>query len=63
MTVHVGEIHTELSGAGSHAGGAQGVAAAQSGPKYPGAPEDEWRSVQARVQRLRTRVCAEDFDD
>ena len=63
MTVHVGEIHTELSGAGSHSGGMQGAAAAPSDPKYPGAREDEWRSAQAQVQRLRTRVCAEDFDD
>lgn len=63
MTVHVGEIHTEVSGAGSHSGGTQGGAAAPSGPKYPGAAEDEWRSTQAHVQRLRQRVCAEDFDD
>jgi hypothetical protein len=63
MTVHVGEIHTELSGTGSRSGGTQGGAASPAGPKYPGAPEDEWRSTQARVQALRRRVAAEDFDD
>lgn len=63
MTVHVGEIHTELSGAGSRSGETQGGAAAPSGPKYPDARMDEWRSAQAQVRRLRTRVCAEDFDD
>ena len=61
MSVHVGEIHTELTGAPAQGGGQHGEA--QAGLKYPGAREDEWRAAQARVQRLRRRVCAEDFDD
>lgn len=63
MTVHVGEIHTELSGAGSPSGETQGAAAAPSGHKYPDAHVDQWRWAEAQVRRLRTRVCAEDFDD
>jgi len=61
MSVHVGEIHTELSGARSSGGATQG--GEQGGAKHPGAREDEWSAAQALVQRLRHRVCAEDFDD
>lgn len=61
MSVHVGEIHTELSGARSGSGQAGGTA--PSGPRYPGAQQDEWRETEAQVRRLQRRVCAEDFDD
>lgn len=62
MTVHVGEIHTDLSGPrADHTDGAQAEGAAP--PRYPGAREDEWRGLQAHVHRLRARVSAEDFDD
>jgi hypothetical protein len=62
MAVHVGEIHTELSARSSAAGAADGPPGSPE-PRYPGAREDEWRSSQARVLKLRRRVCAEDFDD
>jgi hypothetical protein len=61
MSVHVGEIHTDLSGARPHGGEATG--GGEPGAKYPGAHEDEWRMARDEVQRLRHRVCAEDFDD
>ncbi|WP_298942605.1 hypothetical protein [uncultured Microbacterium sp.] len=62
MAVHVGEIHTELSGARGAVAETSG-AAGDAASRYPGVREDEWRGIQARIVRLRRRVCAEDFDD
>lgn len=62
MSVHVGEIHTELSGTLGPTTEASD-AAGEGAPKYPGVREDEWRGIQAHILRLRSRVCAEGFDD
>ncbi|MFH8251259.1 hypothetical protein ACH3VR_12885 [Microbacterium sp. B2969] len=62
MAVHVGEIHTELSGTRAETSGAKD-AGPDAPPVYPGAREDEWRGIQSHLSRLRRRVCAEDFDD
>jgi hypothetical protein len=62
MAVHVGEIHTDLSGPRAYdTDGAK--AEGDATPRYPGAREDEWRGIQTHVHRLRGRVSAEDFDD
>jgi len=62
MSVHVGEIRTELSAArGDTADGSD--ASGESAPRYPGVREDEWLGLQARIRQLRDRVCAEGFDD
>ena len=62
MAVHVGEIHTDLSGPLAH--GTDGAKVeGDATPHYPGVREDEWRGIQAHVLRLRDRVSAKDFDD
>ncbi|MGW6129726.1 hypothetical protein ACWFNE_06850 [Cellulomonas sp. NPDC055163] len=60
MGVHVGEIHTELSGTSGHP-----VPETRQGdqPRYPGAAEDAWRAAAVDLARLRARVYAEDFED
>jgi len=62
MAVHVGEIHTELSGSRAH-GADETESDGEGAPAYLGVHEDEWRGIQDRVGRLRRRVCAKDFDD
>lgn len=62
MSVHVGEIRTELSATrGSTADASD--ASGEGAPLYPGVREDEWQGLQARVRLLRDRVCSEGFDD
>lgn len=61
MAVHVGELHTDLTG--SRPAGAGESPAEQGASAYPGAKEDDWRRVEQRVERLRCRVRAENFDD
>lgn len=61
MAVHVGEIHTELSGASAPAAGEARQGEGQ--PRYPGASEDAWRRDAARLAHLQARVCAVDFED
>jgi hypothetical protein len=70
MAVHVDEIHTQLSATTTGSapavggGGAPGhESAGASSPARPGAGEDSWRRAEARVRQLRSRVCAEGFDD
>lgn len=62
MTVHVDEIHTQISastpGPGSSHQTEQG-----GGAHPPGSREDLWRDAEARVHQLRCRVAAEGFDD
>lgn len=62
MSVHVGEIHTELS-AGGAGSAAPAVPTAQAEENRPGARDDRWRLTRARVRQLERRVCAEDSDD
>ncbi len=57
MSVHVEEIHAQVT----DAGGARGAAATP--PADPAAAEDAWRRTEERVTRLRCRVAAEGFDD
>ena len=62
MSVHVGEIHTELSARGPASAPSDGPSR-DAEDRLPGAREDQWRSSRARVQQLEHRVCAEDSDD
>ncbi|RZT17526.1 hypothetical protein EV649_5073 [Kribbella sp. VKM Ac-2569] len=65
MTVHVDEIHTQVSAGrpghqpGEHSQSERGGSAADP----PGAKDDRWRRAEARVHQLRCRVAAEGFDD
>ncbi len=60
MSVHVGEIHTELSARGTASPGT--ADAPEPADHRPGAHEDRWRESRARVRQREQRVCAEDFD-
>ncbi|MGC3992797.1 MAG: hypothetical protein QM779_01485 [Propionicimonas sp.] len=62
MSVHVGEIHTELTAGGAAAERPAGPDAPE-GERRPGARDDQWRLSQARVRQLGRRVRAEDSDD
>ena len=62
MSVHVGEIRTELAATRGSSPAARD-AAGDDAPQYPGVREDEWRSIQSHALRLRDRVSAEGFDD
>ncbi len=62
MSVHVGEIRTELASTRGSSLDASD-AAGEGAPQYPGVREDEWRGIQSHVLRLRDRVRAEGFDD
>lgn len=64
MSVHVGEIHTEVSTAGGgppaeSSSGPSGKAA----PAPPGVAVDRWLQTRAESSRLACRVAAEGFDD
>lgn len=65
MTVHVDEIHTQLSaGPPAHGPGEQGRSERGGGAADPPWSKDDlWRAAEARVRQLRCRVAAEDFDD
>lgn len=62
MSVHVGEIRTELSATRGNTADASD-ASGEGAPQYPGVREDEWQGLHARILLLRKRVCAEGFDD
>ena len=59
MTVHVGEIASEVSATGP------GTPAAPDHPvpRGPGAAEQEWSELRRRAGWLADRVRAEGFDD
>lgn len=70
MAVHVDEINTQLSATttGSAHPGDGGAApghesAGSPSRARPGAGEDGWRRAEARIRQVRSRVCAEGFDD
>lgn len=64
MSVHVGQVQTEVSGPGSTSGASGGSGGGtESRETRPGAAEDAWRRTEAEVARLRCRVAAEAFDD
>lgn len=64
MSVHVDEIHTNVSAATPGQDGAHRAADQVTGPAArPGASDDSWRRTEYQVTRLRRRVAAEDFDD
>ena len=64
MTVHVGEVHTQVStGASGNGADAPGEQRDVRTSRRPGAPEDAWRGAEGLVRELRRRVAAEGFDD
>jgi len=62
MSVHVGEIHTEVTTTGSPTDSGSGPAGERT-PPAPGTGIDQWRQTCAETTRLARRVAAEGFDD
>jgi hypothetical protein len=62
MSVHVGEIHTEVTTTAAPAESGSGPAGERT-PPAPGAVVDRWRQTGAEASRLACRVAAEGFDD
>jgi hypothetical protein len=59
VSLHVGEVHSEVV----PAGGTPGTAGGREGSGVPDDAERWWRQVRGRVEWLAARVAAEDFDD
>jgi hypothetical protein len=62
MSVHVGEIHTDLSARGPASASPDG-GPGQAAEHHPGVHEEHWRALRALVRQRERRVCTEDSDD
>lgn len=59
MTVHVGEVHTDVVPAAA----AAPTERAPAPPPRLGAPQETWRQLAWEIKRDRCRTAAEGFDD